>query len=133
MLSYMLPVEDKNHAQHNLKLELNIENVASNPSASPAGQNGATTTVTKTARIIHFDQREESHATSVLKASEIQRPKSLVKPRGGQQVAAMEPLADGGGGGSILISGSSAAGPSDEGKKVKMSKIGNNKNAALKR
>lgn len=131
----MLPVEDKNHAQHNLKLELNIENVDLNPSASPAGQNGATKTVTKTARIIHFDQREESHATTVLKASDIQRPKSLVKPSVSQQVSVMESsLNDGGSGNSgILISGSSTAGPSDEGKKVKMSKIGNNKNAALKR
>lgn len=142
----MLPVEDKNHAQRNLKLELNINenNVNLNPSNSSInGQNNSATSTTK--QIIHFDQK-----VTVLKKSELQRPKSLVKESNSQQKISMETInstaneaaeattsttitSTSGGAGSILITGPSTVGATEDGKKIKMSKIGNTKNVALKR
>lgn len=142
MLSYMLPVEEKTHTTHNLKLNLNnINNVDVNnhPSSNNAGQNGVSTTSTK---IIHFEQQQ---TTSVLKNStEIQRPKSLVKSNNSnnsidrqestKQFINMETVnEDGSGGGSSSILSTSTGATSDDGKKVKLTKIGTNKNAALKR
>lgn len=135
----MLPVEDKNHAQRNLKLELNINenNVNLNPSNSSInGQNNSATSTTK--QIIHFDQK-----VTVLKKSELQRPKTLVKEINSQQQSSMETINStateatatnsSSGAGSILVTGPSTVGATDDGKKIKMTKIGNTKNAALKR
>lgn len=159
MLSYMLPVEDKNHPPHNLNLALNLENNdvnITNNGNSSGGRNGndslaTTATATPTTmttkspnqtQIIHFERH------SVLKnstgTSEAQRPKSLVKPNSQQQLhqhqhqhqqlISMEPINTDGGSSSTgsILTGSTGAG-SDEGKKIKMSKIGNTKSVPLKR
>lgn len=138
----MVPVDDKS-PPHNLKLELNLNR------ADDVNQNGdiaASTSLSPTAKILNFErQKHFNNSNSVLKSppkpktESAQRPKTLIKPN--QQFEMDTNLAvntgkavDGGSssGGSILATGS-IAGSSEDGKKVKMTKIGHTKNAALKR
>lgn len=125
MLSYMLPVEDKSPA-NSLKLNLN-------------GDSNGTSTMTTTSitiatgtsknddkpKIINFEQ------TSALKHStDVQRPTVLLKPKQQPQTN-LESNSNS----STMASGSilSSSGSAEDSKKVKMTKIGNTKSAALKR
>lgn len=132
----MVPVEDKS-PPHNLKLELNLnqtensnQNVAAASSLSPS------------AKILNFERQQHFNSSSPPKPKSdliAQRPKTLIKPN---QLFDMDTnLTDNTGktveggsssGGSILAT-SSIGGSSDDGKKVKMTKIGNTKQTALKR
>lgn len=122
----MVPVEEKS-TPHNLKLDLNVDQndnasaVAASSSLSPS--------------ILNFERHQQ--LSSALKSppkpksEAAQRPKTLVKPK--QTLDMDTHLAENTGGSSILASSSVSGGSSDEGKKVKMSKIGTTKTAALKR
>lgn len=137
----MVPVEDKS-PPHNLKLDLNLEQ---NENANRNGQNNvgnsvvASTSLSPSARIINFERQH--NFTSALKsppkpkAEAAQRPKTLVKPKTLDMDANLtENTSGAGGSGSILATSSVSGGSSDEGgKKVKMTRIGNSKNAPLKR
>lgn len=119
----MVPVEDKS-PPHNLKLDLNLDqtdNAATASSLSPS------------AKILNFERqqhiRSALHSPPKPKLEAAQRPKTLVKPK---ETADMDTqLAETSG--SILASSSVSGASSDEGRKVKMSKIGTTKTAALKR
>lgn len=149
MLSYMVPVEDKS-PPHNLKLELNLEQ------SENSNQNGnnaaaaavASSSLSPSAKILNFERQHQQPFHSALKSppkptktiTDIpphppQRPKTLVKPKAAKQTNDMDTnLTAENSGGSILATGSASGGSSDEGgKKVKMTKIGTTKNAALKR
>lgn len=128
----MVPVEDKS-PPHNLKLELNLDqsdNVNQNDSAAA--------TTSPTAKIINF---ERQHYTQTIKSAvktehirQTQRPKTLVNRVNDMDANGMGDGSLGDGAncvGSILANSSATS--SDEGKKLKIGKIGNTKNAALKR
>lgn len=127
----MVPVEDKS-PPHNLKLELNLDQ------AENANQNGnnvtASSSLSPSTKIINFERQQ--HFSSALKSppkpksQAAQRPKTLVKPKHSLD---MDTNATETTGSSILATSSVSGGSSDDGKKVKMGKIGATKNAALKR
>lgn len=135
MLSYMVPVEDKS-PPHNLKLDLNLVH----SDTVNQNDNAAVATTSPSAKIINF---ERQHYTQPIKSAvkaehtrQTQRPKTLVN-----RVNDMDANVTGDGGfgdgansvaGSILAN-SSAASSDDGGKKLKIGKIGNTKNVALKR
>lgn len=132
----MVPVEDKS-PPHNLKLELNL-NQTKNANRNE-NNNVASTSLSPSAKIINFERQQPFNSAlksppkpkinSVAKVA-AQRPKTLVKPKPNLSM-------DGTNGtectGSILATGSISGGSSDEGKKVKMTKIGTTKTVALKR
>ncbi|XP_031627522.1 uncharacterized protein LOC116343545 [Contarinia nasturtii] len=136
MLSYMVPVEDKS-PPHNLKLELNLDQ------SENANQNGnnnvaASSSLSPSAKILNFERQH--HFTSALKSppkpkteAAAQRPKTLAKPK--QQIHNMDTTnGPAESTSSILATASVSGDPStDDGKKVKMAKIGTTKTAALKR
>lgn len=135
----MVPVEDKS-PPHNLKLDLNLEqNENANRNGQNAGNAVASTSLSPSARILNFERQH--NFTSALKSPPkpntnqiAQRPKTLVKPKTLEMDAHLAENTGGGGSGSILATSSVSGGSSDEGgKKVKMTKIGNTKNAPLKR
>lgn len=138
MLSYMVPVEDKS-PPHNLKLDLNLDQ--SENANRNANNIAASSSLSPSAKILNFERQQ--HFNSALKSppkpktEAAQRPKTLVKPKQNLNLN-METTAGAVNStentGSILATGSVSGGSSDEGKKVvKMSKIGTQKNAALKR
>lgn len=151
-----IPVEDKS-SPHNLNLELNLDKTQSsnqNGLVSSSVASASSSHLSPSSQIINFERQIK---TTILKSppsqqqksdksitTTAQRPKSLVKPNNNQtQLTSMEinltectGKIDGGGGsssGGSILATSSVGASSDEGKKVKMSKIGNTKNAALKR
>ncbi|XP_055304114.1 uncharacterized protein LOC129569363 [Sitodiplosis mosellana] len=137
MLSYMVPVEDKS-PPHNLKLDLNLDQSENaNRNANNVGAAAASSSLSPSAKILNFERQQ--HFNSALKSppkpktEAAQRPKTLVKPKQSLSLN-MDTTANATENtGSILASGSVSGGSSDEGKKVKMGKIGTQKNAALKR
>lgn len=123
----MVPVEEKT-SPHNLKLDLNLEQ------AENANNVAASSSLSPSAKIINFERQQ--HFSTALKSppkpksETAQRPKTLVKPK--QTLDMDTNLAENAN--SILATSSVSGGSSDEGgKKVKMSKIGTSKTAALKR
>lgn len=134
MLSYMLPVENKS-PPNNLKLNLNGDSNGTNTmtSSSITITTSSTSKNDDKSKIINFEQ------TSVPKhATDVQRPTFLVKPKHQQQPQisldnsnTVDSSAGTMASGSILSS--SGAGSTEDSKKVKMTKIGNTKSAALKR
>lgn len=123
----MVPVEEKT-SPHNLKLDLNLEQ------AENANNVAASSSLSPSAKIINFERQH--HFSTALKSppkpkpETAQRPKTLVKPK--QTLDMDTNLAENAN--SILATSSVSGGSSDEGgKKVKMSKIGTSKTAALKR
>lgn len=128
----MVPVEDKS-PPHNLKLELNL-----NQATNQNGNVAATTSLSPTAKILNFERQQHfsSSSTDKPKTEQAQRPKTLIKPNQLEMDLTDNTGKEAGGsssGGSILAT-SSIGGSSDDGpKKIKMTKIGNTKNAALKR
>lgn len=140
MLSYMVPVEDKS-PPHNLKLELNLEQTEN---GNQNGTNAITSSSlsSPSAKILNFERHQQSFHSALKSppksyATEtiaIQRPKTLIKPTTKHTQHDMDTHLTAEHTGSILASGGSVSGgSSDEGKKVKMTKIGTTKNAALKR
>lgn len=120
MLSYMLPVEDKT-PQRNLNLNLTLN-----------GNGSIDTSDTSTADLINFE------LASVLKnnTEKNQNNASNIGGSGGAGVNGS------GGGGTLksdinseqfIVPNSILSTSNDDGKKVKMSKIGNTKNVTLKR
>lgn len=139
----MVPVEDKS-PPHNLKLDLNLEqNENANRNGNNVASAVASTSLSPSAKILNFERQHNFN--SALKSPPkpktqiAQRPKTLVKPKTLDMDANLQAENTGGGGigggsGSILATSSVSGGSSDEGgKKVKMSRIGNTKNAPLKR
>lgn len=144
----MLPIEDKS-PPNNLQLNLNGD------TNSPNAMTTSTVTIKTTAKNSNNNNNNDSSQTKIIhfeqmsvvkqQSMEIQRPTVLVKPKHQQpshlSLDGGNILADGGSGatgnmasGSILSSSSGAGGSStDDSKKVKMTKIGNTKSAALKR
>lgn len=136
----MVPVEDKS-PPHNLTLDLNLEQTKN---ANRNGNNvAASSSLSPSAKIINFE-RQQQHFTSALKSppkpktEAAQRPKTLVKPKQNLDmdnintaIATTATTAENTG--SILATSSISGGSSDEGKKIKMSKIGTTKSVALKR
>lgn len=131
----MVPVEDKS-PPHNLKLELNLEQTEnSNQNANNAA---ASSSLSPSAKILNFERHQQPFHSALKSPPKptkidkpIQRPKTLVKPT--KQTNDMDTNLTAENTGSILASGSVSGGSSDEGKKIKMTKIGTTKNAALKR
>lgn len=139
----MVPVEDKS-PPHNLKLDLNLDQSGNaNRNANNVAAVGvASSSLSPSAKIINFERQQ--HFNSALKSppkpktEAAQRPKTLVKPKPNLNMETTTTTAATTSSatentGSILATGSISGGSSDEGKKVKMSKIGTQKNAALKR
>lgn len=144
----MVPVEDKS-PPHNLKLELNLEQTEnSNQNANNAGAAVASSSLSPSAKILNFERQHHQQSfhsalksppkptktiTSIPPPVPIQRPKTLVK----QLQNDMDTNLTAENSGSILATagGSSVSGGSSDegGKKIKMTKIGTTKNAALKR
>lgn len=140
----MVPVEDKS-PPHNLKLELNLDQ------SENANQNNVAASSSPSAKIINFERQQHfNHNSSSLKSPPkpkieqiiAQRPKTLVKPNNDMDDAHLITESTGNNGidggcssanASILATSSIGGGSSDDGKKIKMTKIGNTKNAALKR
>lgn len=128
----MVPVEDKS-PPHNLKLQLNLEQSAN--ANRNANNVAASSSLSPSANIINFERQQ--HFNSALKSppkpktEAAQRPKTLVKPK--QTPSNNMDINQAENSGSILAASSVSGGSSDEGKKVKMSKIGTTKSAALKR
>lgn len=136
MLSYMVPVEDKS-PPHNLKLDLNLDQ-SENANRNANNVAVASSSLSPSAKILNFERQQ--HFNSALKSppkpktEAPQRPKTLVKPKTNLNMDTTATAANATENtGSILATGSVSGGSSDEGKKVKMSKIGTQKNAALKR
>lgn len=127
----MVPVEDKS-PPHNLKLQLNLDQ--SGNANRNANNVVASSSLSPSAKIINFERQQ--HFNSALKSppkpktEAAQRPKTLVKPK--QTLNNMD-TNQAESTGSILAPSSVSGGSSDEGKKVKMTKIGTTKNVALKR
>ena len=132
----MVPVEDKS-PPHNLKLDLNLDQSENaNRNVNNVGV-AASSSLSPSAKILNFERQQ--HFNSALKSppkpktEAAQRPKTLVKPKQSLSLNMDTTANTTENTGSILASGSVSGGSSDEGKKVKMSKIGTQKNAALKR
>lgn len=132
----MVPVEDKS-PPHNLKLDLNLDQSENaNQNVNNVGV-AASSSLSPSAKILNFERQQ--HFNSALKSppkpktETAQRPKTLVKPKQSLSLNMDTTANTTENTGSILASGSVSGGSSDEGKKVKMSKIGTQKNAALKR
>lgn len=137
----MVPVEDKS-PPHNLKLELNLEqteNRTQNGNSAVAATSSSLSS--PSAKILNFERHQQTFHSALKSPPKpktelpIQRPKTLVKPAAKHTTHNMETNLTVENTGSILASGggSVSGGSSDEGKKVKMTKIGTTKNAALKR
>lgn len=138
----MVPVEDKS-PPHNLKLELSLDQ------SENANQNNVATSTSPSAKIINFERQQHfNHHLNSLKSPPkpkieqiiAQRPKTLVKPNNDMDAAHLTTEStgntiDGGcsSGNASILATSSIGVSSDDGKKIKMTKIGNTKNAALKR
>lgn len=146
----MVPVEDKS-PPHNLKLELNLqqtENSNQNGNNAAASVVVASSSLSPSAKILNFERQHQQPFHSALKSPPKptktitdtppippQRPKTLAKLKTTtKQTNDMDTNLTAENSGSILATGSISGGSSDEGgKKVKMTKIGTTKNAALKR
>lgn len=145
MLSYMLPVDDKS-PPHNLNLTLNLQNNGVNAIDTTRNVNESMATNSKT-QTVHFERSSALRSAAAQvnggggarrtgnsdgTTSEIQRPKSLVKPNQSIDMdAGASDSAGGSSSGSILLT---AGNVNDDSKKGKMTKIGGNtKNTALKR
>lgn len=126
----MVPVEEKS-TPHSLKLDLNLDQ------AENANQNAnnvaASSSLSPSAKILNFERQQHFNSTLTSppkpKSEAAQRPKTLVKPK--LTLDMDTNLAENSV--SILATSSVSGGSSDEGKKVKMTKIGTTKNANLKR
>lgn len=145
MLSYMTPVGDTNHPSQNLSLDLNLDSENLKPTICAANETSdkkCLPTIFESKNInITFKQTikdNNSFLKTNMASSDVQRPKSLDKLNTAlqPQVTNMEVInLDAGNtvGGSILLGASSNACVPNEGKPAKPSKLGNTKNAALKR
>lgn len=147
MLSYLLPVEDKSHPSQNLNLDLNLDSDNLKPTKCAANETSdkeCLPTIFESRNIsVAFKKSTATDRNNFIKktamaSSEVQRPKSLDKLNVGPQptVISMETVNEDTGNivsGSILSGASMHAAPSTDGKFGKTSKLGHNKNAALKR
>lgn len=148
MLSYLLPVEDKSHPSHHLNLDLNLNSDNLKPTKcaanEPSDKNCLPSVFESKNISIAFKKSKTNENRLFLKnnmaSTEVQRPKSLEKlnPTVQPHVTSMETVNEEtehttSGGGSILSGASLHATASNDGKHGKTSKLGNTKNAALKR